>query len=334
MVELIFSLVIIGIIGVISTQVIVRVYEAYIVSREVEQRQGDARRVLDIIAARLQHRVKNSVIGRNSSNPNEGFLPINDNTIDTSYNVLEWIGIAYESQRGLSLSESEDTLIGWSGVARREGYVYDPTHETHTVDLNSSLSHLDRVGRYEWEFNATTVADPAIDPDDALKKLKFVYAGTDTRGDFVDVNRSNGWGWRQPIVGAPADNPNDRANYFDIVSRTGATQMQIRNQTGTTVVPFSVSATDNIVTYYLVRSAYAIFTREDGENRQLVLAYNYRPWEFGSHYANAPQQVLMDNVTNFLFREEGNVLRIILCAKASDEGLGSDTEFCRERVLL
>ncbi|MGE4294850.1 MAG: type II secretion system protein [Campylobacterales bacterium] len=169
MIELIFSLVIIAVVASVGTDVIRMVFERYVASRDLERGQSDVRRTLDLLASRLQYRIKNSAIGRNTGN--NQIIAIDNLALNTNFEVLEWIGIAYESQRGMNKA-------GWTGYAIQTGEnsLGDPGANFNTAALS-----------IETELTS------AIDPYGS-RSVVLVFAGKDGRGSYTSDQNSS-WGW-------------------------------------------------------------------------------------------------------------------------------------------
>jgi len=103
MLELIFVIVILGIVASIGASAIANVYESYIIQRAVHRASGKCELAAMQIANRLTYRISSSVIGKKSS----GYLPLNQ-VPDGSYTTLEWI--SYDND-----SFSAQSTPGWSG---------------------------------------------------------------------------------------------------------------------------------------------------------------------------------------------------------------------------
>jgi prepilin-type N-terminal cleavage/methylation domain-containing protein len=347
-IELIFSIIILAIIGAIGAEIIANVYTRYAASRDMERAQSDLRRTLDIIAARLSYRVKNSVVARDIdlaiADPDSikpAYQPQAGGTWNLrNYEALQWVGIAYESWRGQSLppvADNRPVFPGWSAIAMRI------TGSDATVNPNTFESPLSNLARVALPMERTLtgvglLGNPFTD------HTVLVFAGRDWRGETpagtgTDVESSHiSWGW-----GAPPDH--SVKSYFQI------TLLDDQNFTAEPIDPTvaaagyadhppSFSGANNTPNYYLVRSAYTLWT----ENGDLTLAYNFRPW-LGDTYEtlasgdDTPKQILLRDVTSFLFQESGDVFRLRLCVKASDwvamaNNDDNATQFCRERSVL
>ncbi|MDR1451813.1 MAG: type II secretion system GspH family protein [Helicobacteraceae bacterium] len=338
LIELIFSIVILGIIGMIGAEIVSRVFERYAATRDMERAQSDLRRTLDILAARLSYRIKNSAVAYDI-NGGLGVAPIYPTTgagipdLD-NYEALEWVGIAYESQRGRGTAP---ILPGWSSIGVR---VTDSPAAGGADRFYSPLSNFEIAKQIEAELTGLVVGGNPFALPNPLTVL--VFAGRDWRGETptgyaagVDATAKHlSWNW------IPTSDVHSPRSYFQLTP-------DALNDGNFTIASFvadpddlrqfhppSYSGANNMPNYYLARSAYAVWVN----NGALTLAYNFRPWN-GETFNAAPSQILLTDVTKFLFQESGDVLRLRLCVKASDwAAMGNNddnaTQFCRERTVL
>jgi len=127
MLELVFVIVVLGIVASIGSSIIVKVYEQYIVQRAIHRASTKAELAAMQIANRLTYRISDSVIGRQ---PGGNYLPL-DEVPDDSYTTLEWI--AYDND-----SFSAQTTPGWSGYSD----ISDNNNSTRT-NISTPGSDLD-----------------------------------------------------------------------------------------------------------------------------------------------------------------------------------------------
>lgn len=114
LIEVIFVLVILGIVASISSQIIVQVYENYITQRAVYNVSTKTELAINQIVNRLTYSVVNSAIAKDDSNSsNYKLLTDLDLITDTDLTILEWIG--YDND-----SFSAGSTPYWSGVANYE----------------------------------------------------------------------------------------------------------------------------------------------------------------------------------------------------------------------
>ena len=125
MLELVFVIVIMGIVASIGAEIIAKLYENYLRTRSINKLQFQTELVLNKIAKRLTHRIKDSVIGQINTNK---YVPLSD--ANSSYPILSWIGKSYESSLG------DENTTGWSG------FVDLYSSKTNATQIKTSGSHL------------------------------------------------------------------------------------------------------------------------------------------------------------------------------------------------
>lgn len=139
MLELVMVMVIMGIVASIGAEIIASMYTNYLRSRTINRLETQTAITLEQIAKRLQYRVKESVIGRNSA----GIKALADTSIDSTYGTLEWIGYSNESLLGTPRP-------GWSGFIdldsndtnRSIGNGIFKTSESNLTDAAAIMSAL------------------------------------------------------------------------------------------------------------------------------------------------------------------------------------------------
>ncbi|QOP46349.1 prepilin-type N-terminal cleavage/methylation domain-containing protein [Sulfurimonas paralvinellae] len=134
MIELIFVIVVMGILGKYGVEFLAQAYHNYIFAQVNNQLQADAEMAVETIAARLQYRIKASVIGRKSSD--NTFVAI-QSASGTQYNILEWVGSDEESFRG-------KTAPYWSGIIDLDdsNATYLASPGTNTAEINNIIDAL------------------------------------------------------------------------------------------------------------------------------------------------------------------------------------------------
>lgn len=139
MIELVMVMVIMGIVASIGAEIIASMYSNYLRARTINRLESQTEITLEQIAKRLQYRVKDSVIGRNST----GIKALADTSIDSSFGILEWIGYSNESFLGTPKP-------GWSGFIdldsnetnRSIGNGILKTSESNLTDAAATMSAL------------------------------------------------------------------------------------------------------------------------------------------------------------------------------------------------
>ncbi len=125
MVEMVFVIVILGIVAAIGSSIISKIYQSYIYSRSINELQTKTELALMQISKFLSYRIKNSVIARRTR---IDFKALND--ANGSYTILEWIGYNNEGFEG------NGTNPGWSG------FVDLDSPETNQTQIKTSGSEL------------------------------------------------------------------------------------------------------------------------------------------------------------------------------------------------
>jgi len=165
MLELIFVIVVMGILAKFGVELLAKVYDNFIYDKINNSLQAKSQNAVEIIASRLQYRIKDSIIARQSSD-DTNFTSLSTANSD-SYNILEWVGSDIDGFRGttaplwsaiIDLDDSNTTLL--------------KTPETNTTALNSFIGSLS-------EGNVS-ISDAAI-----------YFLGSNT-------NIKTGYGWQRP----------------------------------------------------------------------------------------------------------------------------------------
>lgn len=134
MIELIFVIVIMGIIGKFGVEFLAQAYNSFIHSKVNNELQSNSQLAVEFIANRLQYRVKDSVIARTVIGG--AVTPVAD-AIGANFRVLEWIEYDIDSFRGISLPL-------WSGIIDLDisntNFLQSP--DTNTTDIDNTISAL------------------------------------------------------------------------------------------------------------------------------------------------------------------------------------------------
>ena len=118
MLELIFVIIILGIVSSIGAEIIAKTYEGYIIQRAQHRASIKTELVATQIANRLAYAIPGTVVRR--SNLTTASEDINVNTL-TDHNILQWVGADADSFNAVSSAAADTTaaatppLPGWSG---------------------------------------------------------------------------------------------------------------------------------------------------------------------------------------------------------------------------
>ena len=239
LVEMIISIVILGILSAGTFVAIKHLYLRVAKSKAMSELSFDSQIVVDQISALLYDRVASSVIGSNDANgSNFGSIY----AIDNNFTILEWIGISSE--------------------ALRAGYY------SGFVDLDNSDKTNKTISSYGFNkisINNTLVNKFGIGTVEGTTAL--IFAGSFDNGLIEDINTSFGW----------HTNPNHSLIY-DINSTTlnsiklNGTPKEIYEKYYLIDSAYAIARKANII------STCSDVNLSDNNNT-LYFFYNYRPWK-------------------------------------------------------
>ena len=327
LIELIIVIIILGILGTISIEILQNTFQNYVKTKELNKLSLKTDLVLNIIAAKLQNRIKNSVIAVEcnatllDSNTQSCIYKSNKNFVTVSnlpsnsyrYPVLEWLYVSKYSKRGMWNDSLKRIQPGWSGFVDLKKTSSAPSGDEYNItspESNFSIVQLiDGNWSQSWGIEGY---------DDVFENniTVLIFSGSDGRGDFNDINNSYGY----------YDNNATRIFSIQKNSDINLTVRAIKESNSTTVYEG----------YYLVRGAMAIVPVYDNNFRDynLTFRFNYFPWK-GQMYMDGNSSLLATHVTRFKFKEESGVMRIYLCITSPNVKLGdSNLTICKEKVVF
>ena len=289
--ELIFVIVIMGILAKFGVELLSQAYQNFIFSSVNNRLQSQSEAAVETIASRLQYRIKDSVIARRT---NGTFVGLAGNT-DPTIPILEWVASDIDGFRGNSA-----VLPHWSGVIDIDASTAPTTlvsPGTDTVALNTLIGVLSNGG--------STIDDAAI-----------YFVGSDS-----DVQ--TGYGWNTAT--GPITTQNEAMHPINDVA--GQPTQFVSG------VGVDFSGVDIYEYYQLAWTAYAVGITDynlSNNTGTLRLYYDYQPWK-GESYADAKNEVLMDNVSTFKFRAAGSIVKIQVCVK---DDLVEEYSLCKEKTIF
>ena len=339
LVELIFVIVILGILSVMSTELILNVYRNYVYSKSINELESKVEIALEQISSRLTDRIRHTTIARlpaGGAIPAGGraFVAINETT--PAHAILEWYGQSSESKffaTGLNRNNIDNVVYGWSGFLHRFG----------------ACSYDAGTGKYGSCFN------PSADG------LSISQIRTPATNFTNAANVIRGYGSASAAVVFPVNNSVN--NYYDIPAGAtpsdtqSAIPINLARSAGDTILftaPYTIKTSrdtgliDNhgiSERYYVSHSAYALVPvnfasyDERGTARRefdLALYYNYYPWNATNNtYLNGANSILLRHVTMFRFRGNNNTVELKLCAR-DPLNLPNSQDFivCKSKVVL
>ena len=322
MIELIFVIIILGIVSSIGSEIIANVYKNYILQRATHRASLKTELAAQQISNLLAHRIPGTAIMRDPSNLANinGSTYVNDptNQHDFKHTVLEWIGSADDSF-------SASNPPPWSGFCD-----VNASNQSKIITPGSKLNNFTTIMN---NLGNSSASKPII------FFRHFLYSKDSSTGTTLHYNAL-------PKLGEPA--------CLGMVSgdKTCISPVDITDDT-TLTFNGAGSATKKVIAehYKLAWTAYAIapyksdnsgfctpgdFTNTGEVHCDLKLLYNYQPWEnerLDNSIANIPKATLVRNVTVFKVAESDPILRFKLCAQ---ENIGEDynISICKEKAVL
>jgi len=273
MVEVVFVILILGIVVSIGSEIIADVYRSYILERATHRSSIKTELAATQIANRLSYSIPGTIIGRKSSNGNYRSI---SNLDSNDYDILEWIG--YDND-----SFSANRIPGWSGFIDLDA--------SSATQLKSNGSDIGTADAIISNLGGSGIGDAGL--------------------FFAGQYSINNIGYAIDKSGVVLIDDGD-ADIFDV------------NVSGKTLSEL----------YKLAWSAYAIVPEDEDSNGilDLVLYYNYQPWQ-GDSYTSGSHQVLVRDVTVFKFVGSDNTIRFKLC---QSEKITKDRNItiCKEKAVI
>ena len=301
LIELVFVIVVMGILAKFGTNLLMTVYRGYAASTVNNRLQVDAELALKQVSNRLQYRIKDSVIARD---PGVAFGSLS--SAPANVTVLEWIG--YD-------------IDGWLGTSR-VGTAAEPVFNRPTWSGFIDISHPNAVLNAAT-VNAAYLQSPGTDTglaDGVIQALSV--NGTDINDSTIYFTGANSnvetdYGW------------NGVQNFQDITAAhrvgTGALATGLYDITGSTF-----TNTDVYENYKLAWTAYALAI----EGNDLALYYDYQPWMGETYLNNGRRVLLLQNVDTFKFAGIGETIKVQICVNEQNTLGGGQYAICKETAIF
>lgn len=293
--ELIFVIVIMGILSKFGVEFLTQAYNNFIFSSINNALQSNSAAAVETIASRLQYRIKDSVIARETDFT---FSALAGYTAGTAP-ILEWIGTDIDSLRGNS-----SNLPHWSGI----------------IDLNpSSTTSLVSPGTDTGDVN--TLIGVLSNGGSGINDAALYFIGSDS-----DINN---YGWNGTAL---TDHNTSVMHSIRRSTVVGEENLFIPTR-GDTGADNTFTDTNVYEYYQLAWSAYAVGISDyDATTKTgtLMLYYDYQPWK-GERYTDGTPVKLMDNVSTFRFKAVGAIVKIQVCVNSD---LVEDYSLCKEKTIF
>jgi len=206
MIELVFVIIIMGILGKFGVSFLFQAYNSFIGSKVNNELQAESESAIEFSASRLQYRIKDSVVIRRDLNDSNVTAIADAN--DSNYTALEWVGADSDGFRG-------DKLPNWSGIIdidlSDKDKLYSPETNTtkennliqalsnNSTDINDSAiyflgSDSDIHTGYGWEDQITD-QNRTMHPINSDTNISIFVPASTTTGTFHDVGEQYKLAW-------------------------------------------------------------------------------------------------------------------------------------------
>jgi len=303
MLELIFVIVIMGIIGKFGVEFLAQAYKTFIYSSVNNSLQSKSATAVEFISSRLEYRIKDSVIARSGTlagpGPHVGVGSANDAMNAT---ILEWVSYDIDGYRSTARAN-------WSGIIDLDNIAATTTllisPDTNTTAADDFIQIFSYVAS---GLGTSTINDAA---------LYFIGSNSDVTTDY---------GWNT-LPGTPLPDQTGAMHPINATATLNQFAPAVTNFAGIDVYEY----------YKLAWTAYAIVHEDvdaDG-NRDLVLCYDYQPWN-GETLTNAKRATIMNNVDTFRFTAIGSILKIQVCTQSNiiDGDSSGGYSLCKEKTIF
>ena len=309
--ELIFVIVILGIVASVGSSIIAQVFGGYITQRAVHDASLKTELAINQLSNRLSYRINDSLLARKpgstQNRPGTDFfgtriVPVGERG---QFSALEWIGYDNDSFEAYQRPR-------WSGFCD-----LDAPH-THFLRIFSPGSlHGDTEGNM---YAIKEYYNPGI-INVRGGAIRFMTS------QYNDANASKTYSPNCMYAGA----------FNGCMFRVGLGPRRVL-----TFTPFAAGDRENHHMaysdfYQYAISAFALVPEKKSTINgvdvfDLNFHYGYQPWE-GEHYQDGKSATLIKNVSVFRFREEENSIRIKLCIieRISET---DQISICKEKAVI
>jgi len=140
LVEVIFVIMVLGIVASIGSEIIAQVFKSYIVQRAQYRANTKTELALNQIANRLRYKIAGTVGARDSAT--SSFVPITDIN-DSEMSVLQWV--AYDGDSFEAIASDSNRKPGWSGFCDLSASTAT-TISTPASNLNLATQIISNLG--------------------------------------------------------------------------------------------------------------------------------------------------------------------------------------------
>lgn len=314
--ELIFVIVVLGLVASMAVNVIMTVYGSYLDTKSIDMLSKKSEFALEQVKMRLEKRVKTpgATIVRDASG-----TPFTIEEANGEFRVIEWLGVDIDSFYGAF--DSSKNRAGWNG------FIDVDSPQTNANQVRTAGSRLD--------FATTILNDKyqgRLDLEGATASPVLLFRILPPLGAF---RARDGFGW-SGTVGIGQGGTYRRVHPVRCGSANCTTNPNILQFSS--ALP---SGTRIYEKYDLVSSAYALVF--DKTERSVRLYYDYRPWLGETYLNDAKNSLLVNNVENFLISTSdmqndvsdnlGHLLRVIISVEDNATADGESYKLKKEILV-
>ena len=301
MLELVFVIVILGIVSGIGAEVIAKVYENYIIQRALHRTSVKTELAAAQIANRLAYAIPNTVIARLDAT---SFTAIEN--APKANKILEWV--AYDAD-----SFGYTGQPGWSGFADVRAGTTN-LNQISTPGSNLSFTNI-IIGKLSAVTSPKTINDAAVFFSDPSIYDVHTVGFKESTIPTPTISTVNAWAANAII---PFDAP------------LGSSSRTVKEHYKLAWTAYAIVPTELTAAQYLARDLGGLSAND--KLYDLVLHYNFQPWD-DSYYDAAPTKTLIRNVSVFNFMGTGDTIRFKLCTQESIGGTYPIT-VCKEKAVI
>ena len=303
MLELIFVIVILGIVASIGSQILVNVYESYTIQRAIYRTSVKTELAATQLANRLAYSIPGTVIGRVGTNVFNAIENIP--AASTDRNTLEWIAYDADSFGAITSAASSglERSPVWSGYADVNGTV-------DADNLSTPGSRLSDLSGIIANLSGSTIANAAILFPGTYNSHTIGYA--ETTRDNSRIHSVSGRSGESVLTLDPIGPARTIREHYKLAWTAYALVPTVLTNAQLTDRGLPIIADEPIY--------------------DLTLWYDYQPWD-GEYYTNGSSQVLIRNVSVFNFTGNGETIRFKICQRESIGGNYSINS-CKEKAVI
>jgi prepilin-type N-terminal cleavage/methylation domain-containing protein len=304
--EVITVILIVGIIGGGSVQIVANIYSAYSEKSTLNRADSSSLNGIHQVSRLIENRIEGSSIISKSGT----FSELNESEASGKDGfLLEWVGSDYDGFLGAWNSDYGAVLPMWNGFIDLE-----KEHNSSTIVLGSE-NDLDTL-----QISIKNLSNGSVDINSSSNPVALFFK----TGNYNNAMDGFGWYGSDSFGAYRVYNSGDN-NWTSVDTN------------------FSSSREKAIIyeQYQLSWSAYSLELKQDSSVTDrtvyhLNLNYNYRPWN-GDTYSDGNSNRLLSGVSNLTFRKIGSTVHLVLCIDTEYpnriDDSGEFSELCRRVVI-